>query len=147
MNVRCDSVLLIILCFILGYTLMQNYVTKYNIITDEDIERESFGKTKQIIYFSSPSCPHCTSFNSTWKRFVQQYMENSKVKLRMVSVGKDNGLIEKWNIDKFPTILAIDNDKLYAEFEGPRTYMNLVSFLNMFSTDHRLSSSSSFSYS
>lgn len=135
-----DSIVLIVLFFILGYLSIQRFVSNYDAITDNQIEKETYGKLKQIIYFSSPRCPHCSSFKPTWDRFVQQYKYNTFVKFREVGLGmnNENGLIDKWQIKQYPSILAIKNDKLYAEFEGPRTFRNLVSFLKMFSSDQRV---------
>lgn len=89
-------------------------------------------RTRQIIYFSSSHCGHCMQFQPIWDRFVQNYAyTNPNIQLIQIDTNQINyELVNMYNIQGFPTILATQNNQEIMKFTGPRTYANLIYFYN-----------------
>ena len=64
---------------------------------------------------------------------VYTYKHNTYATLRKVSSSTSEGsnLMNKYGVNKIPTILAVDTatNKVIAEFKAPRTIPNLIVFL------------------
>jgi thioredoxin domain-containing protein 5 len=72
-------------------------------------------------------CGHCKRFSPEWDTFVQTY--TGPVKLRKVDMSEAGDDLEKYNIRGFPTILIIDENGEYMDYDGPRTSEALTKFL------------------
>ena len=115
-------------------TLLIIAVTLYYLCSTKSIE--SYGSSRKILFFSSENCIHCKNFQPTWDQFVKTYQANSHIHLRKVNTNKHPELAQKYGINKFPTIVAVDKNKIIAEFNAPRTMRNLIVFLVKVSSMH-----------
>ncbi len=89
---------------------------------------ENFGNPATLTYYYMENCGHCKRFNPEWDTFVQNY--TGPVKLRKVEMNEAGSDLEKYNINGFPTILAVDENGDKKDYEGPRTAEGLTNFLN-----------------
>ena len=65
-----------------------------------------------------------------WQRFVKLNANNKKVKIETVEKDDAPELIQKYNVQGFPTIIAINDGKKVKEFDGERTVDDLQRFTN-----------------
>lgn len=89
---------------------------------------ENFGNPATLTYYYMENCGHCKRFAPEWDTFVQNY--TGQVKLRKVEMNEAGGDLEKYNINGFPTILAVDENGDKKDYDGPRTSEGLTKFLN-----------------
>lgn len=89
---------------------------------------ENFGNPATLTYYYMENCGHCKRFNPEWDTFVQNY--TGHVKLRKVEMNEAGGDLEKYNINGFPTILAVDENGDKKDYDGPRTSEGLTNFLD-----------------
>jgi len=89
---------------------------------------ENFGNPATLTYYYMENCGHCKRFAPEWDTFVQNY--TGQVKLRKVEMNEAGGDLEKYNINGFPTILAVDENGDKKEYDGPRTSEGLTKFLD-----------------
>ena len=88
---------------------------------------ENFGNPTSCTYYYMEQCGHCKRFSPEWDTFVQTY--TGPVKLRKVDMSEAGDDLEKYNIRGFPTILIIDENGEYMDYDGPRTSEALTKFL------------------
>tara|TARA_B110000037_G_scaffold19722_2_gene21133 strand:+ start:2835 stop:3224 length:390 start_codon:yes stop_codon:yes gene_type:complete len=89
---------------------------------------ENFGNPATLTYYYMENCGHCKRFAPEWDTFVQNY--TGQVKLRKVEMNEAGSDIEKYNINGFPTILAVDENGDKKDYDGPRTSEGLNKFLD-----------------
>lgn len=89
---------------------------------------ESFGNPATLTYYYMENCGHCKRFAPEWDTFVQNY--TGPVKLRKVEMNEAGDDLEKYNINGFPTILAVDENGDKKDYDGPRTSEGLTKFLD-----------------
>ena len=85
---------------------------------------------KRVILFHWKDCGHCKKMMPEWQRFVKLNANNSKVKIETVEKDDAPELIQKYNVQGFPTIIAINDGKKVKEFEGERNVDDLQRFAN-----------------
>ena len=85
---------------------------------------------KRVILFHWKDCGHCKQMMPEWQRFVKLNANNKKVKIETVEKDDAPELIQKYNVQGFPTIIAINDGKKIKEFEGERTVDDLQRFAN-----------------
>ena len=85
---------------------------------------------KRVILFHWKDCGHCKKMMPEWQRFVKLNANNKKVKIETVEKDDAPELIQKYNVQGFPTIIAINDGKLVKEFNGERTVDDLQRFAN-----------------
>ena len=85
---------------------------------------------KRVILFHWKDCGHCKKMMPEWQRF--QKLNANKKNISIETIEKDDApeLIQKYNVQGFPTIIAINNGKKVKEFEGERTVDDLQRFAN-----------------
>ena len=108
---------LIILTFILHFLFVR-----------QSSPMENFGNPATLTYYYMENCGHCKRFAPEWDTFVQNY--TGQVKLRKVEMNEAGGDLEKYNINGFPTILAVDENGDKKDYDGPRTSEGLTKFLD-----------------
>ena len=89
---------------------------------------ENFGNPATLTYYYMENCGHCKRFNPEWDTFVQNY--TGPVKLRKVEMNEAGDDLEKYNINGFPTIIAVDENGDKKDYDGPRTSEGLTKFLD-----------------
>jgi thiol-disulfide isomerase/thioredoxin len=95
------------------------------------ITKESFDYNphKELIFFSMPGCGHCKNFKPTWDLLEQNYGDIKEIKLIQVSSNEKPELVEKFEIEGFPTILYVKDNRKVSEYKGDRTYNDLEKFM------------------
>ena len=66
---------------------------------------------KRVILFHWKDCGHCKKMMPEWQRFVKLNANNSKVKIETIEKDDAPELIQKYNVQGFPTIIAIKMEK------------------------------------
>ena len=88
------------------------------------------GQGKEFTLFYWKDCGHCKKMMPEWQRFVKLNANNKKVKIETVEKDDAPELIQKYNVQGFPTIIAINDGKKVKEFDGERTVDDLQRFTN-----------------
>jgi len=91
-------------------------------------------KKYSLEYYYMDGCGHCEDFNKSgvW----EQLSSNNRDNLTLVKYNMKEKMdrVKKFNINGFPSIILVDvsdgKDKLISQFEGPRTYAKIESFVN-----------------
>jgi thiol-disulfide isomerase/thioredoxin len=87
-------------------------------------------KTKPILFlFSAKWCGHCHHFMPTFEKLKQEYVDDSKLKVLNIDEAKNRDLVEKYQIEGFPTLKLYDGKKLH-EYTGGRDINNIREFVN-----------------
>ena len=89
---------------------------------------EAFSNPKELIYFYMNGCGHCKTFSPVWDEFVNNY--TGTLKLNKYETKEAGGLIQKYGIQGFPTVILIDEQGNKKEFEGDRTVQGLEAFVS-----------------
>jgi len=84
---------------------------------------------KEMLFFSMPGCGHCDNFKPTWDLLVKNYGNVKDIKLIQVVSNEKPELVELFEIQGFPTILYAKDNRKVSEYQGDRTYDDLVKFM------------------
>ena len=97
----------------------------------KSITNESFDYNphKELIFFSMPGCGHCKNFKPTWELLVKNYGDIKDIELIQVSSNEKPDLVELFEIEGFPTILYVKDNKKVSEYKGDRSYEDLVKYM------------------
>ena len=95
------------------------------------ISYESFDYNphKEIIFFSMPGCGHCENFQPTWDLLMKNYGNIKSIKLIQASSNEKPELVKQFEIQGFPTILYVKDNKKVSEYKGDRSYEDLVKYM------------------
>ena len=88
---------------------------------------ENFGNPKTMYYFHMNGCGHCKKFSPTWDQFVAKY--RGSVQLKKMERAEAGNLLEKYEVQGFPTIILVDDKGQKKEFNDDRTVSALESFV------------------
>lgn len=84
---------------------------------------------KELILFTLDGCPHCDKMKPTWDLLKKNYGNNQYIKLIEVEGRNKPKLVELYNVNGFPTLLYVKDEKKQTEYNGDRSYEDLVKFL------------------
>ena len=73
-------------------------------------------------------CGHCKRFAPIWDDFSGKY--NGDIKLKKLERNEAGDMLDKYQIQGFPTILLLDEQGNKKVFEGERSISGLESFIN-----------------
>jgi thiol-disulfide isomerase/thioredoxin len=121
-KIDCWLGLLIFLFIILIFILYLNYNIK------DYIETNKNNNNITIYLFYAEWCPHCRNFMPEWNKFNQS-VDQSKVNIKMVNNCEEKFLCDKYNVDRFPTII-FDNGTNYDIYKGIMTAQYLNNYLS-----------------
>lgn len=141
---RYILILALIVFFIIGsYFLyfrlikpqMKSTEKGYDDIANRD---KNLNSNCEILFFNASWCPHCVKSKPEWEKFALEY-NGKKIKgYNVICTDVDcsdednemsNSLLQKYNIEGYPTIKVLMDDKV-VEFEAKITYDNLEEFVN-----------------
>ena len=98
--------------------------------TNDDID---YGTGKNLVLFYADWCGHCKNIKPVWDS-ASKKISNENVKMVKVNCGEDNSkhtqIVEKYNIQGFPTIKLLNNGKVEEDYNGGRSVNDLVKFVN-----------------
>ena len=112
-------VIIIIVRQLLHLVIYSNYLSSY---------LENFGNPKELVYFHMNGCGHCKRFSPVWQEFSDGY--KGDLKLKKLERNEAGDLLQKYEIQGFPTILLIDEQGNKKEFQGDRTIQGLEAFIS-----------------
>ena len=113
------AVLLIYVCWLLSK------LVRYSLFNAGYLE--NFGNPKTMYYFHMNGCGHCKKFSPTWDQFVAKY--RGSVQLKKMERAEAGNLLEKYEVQGFPTIILVDDKGQKKEFNDDRTVSALESFV------------------
>ena len=121
-------ILAIFLVFLLSYALFVSFKPKESY---EDMPLK-------IVLVHATWCSHCVAYvkSGTFLRtFNEQVKGKRNVEFEMLDYDKNKDVAEKYDINSFPTIIAVDGKgELLGKFEGDRNKpSDLVAFVDKFS--------------
>lgn len=111
--------IMIVIRYLLHLVIYSNYLSSY---------LENFGNPKELVYFHMNGCGHCKRFTPIWDEFSGKY--NGEVKLKKLERNEAGDMLDKYEIQGFPTILLLDEQGNKKVFEGDRSISGLESFIN-----------------
>ena len=78
-----------------------------------------------LVYFAIDGCKHCARLKP-----MMEYVAESAPELRVgrVDATAHNGIARTYSVNRYPTILLLDDDGLFYEFEGRRSPPGLIAF-------------------
>lgn len=110
------------------YQKYLKYKTKYqNLKLQFTGMRQNGGGEKTTIYlFKADWCGHCQGFKPTWEEISKEL--KGKYEFVTYDADKDKEILEKWNIQGFPTIIKKTGDKA-EEYIGERDKQGVIEFI------------------
>ena len=84
----------------------------------------------------SKTCPHCINMQSQWAKFISSVIKR-KIRANILEIDADllasikNPLINN-NVEGFPSLFVIKNNKFAASYNMERTAPNFLHFLNKY---------------
>ena len=104
---------IVIVCFVIMRIMKQRKI-------------EAFGTPSKMIYFYMNNCGHCVKFTPTWEKFVNEYQGDLKLeKIERADAGDQLSL---YGVSGFPTVVLVDENGEYKDFDGDRTVAGLTNF-------------------
>jgi len=111
-------IIMLIIRYLLHLVIYSNYLSSY---------LENFGNPKELVYFHMNGCGHCKRFTPIWDEFSGKY--NGEIKLKKLERNEAGDMLDKYEIQGFPTILLLDEQGNKKVFEGDRSVSGLESFI------------------
>tara|TARA_B100001093_G_scaffold520296_1_gene614429 strand:- start:10135 stop:10551 length:417 start_codon:yes stop_codon:yes gene_type:complete len=112
-------VIIVVIRYLLHLVIYSNFLSGY---------LENFGNPKELVYFHMNGCGHCKRFSPVWQEFTDSY--NGDLKLKKLERNEAGDLLQKYEIQGFPTVLLIDEQGNKKEFQGDRTIKGLEAFIS-----------------
>lgn len=84
---------------------------------------------KELLFFTLEGCGHCEKMKPTWNLLKKNYGNNGYIKLIEVKAKENQDLVQLYKVEGFPTLLYVKDEKKVSEYQGNRTYEDLVKFL------------------
>ncbi len=116
---------LAILALVIGGALGYSYIMGF-------FKTEHFGlsqTSKELVFFSMKGCGHCEEFQPTWDLLVTNYGNTEYIELVQVKQNEKPEIAEQYGVSSFPTIMSLTEGKKVKEYEGDRSYEDLVRFM------------------
>ena len=87
-----------------------------------------------LALFHAEWCGYCKKFMPTWEETVAQLNNTTtkngkKIKCVSVEADKNEAVVRKFNVNGYPTIMVLRNNKEPVTFDDERTTKNLASFV------------------
>lgn len=87
-----------------------------------------------LALFHAEWCGYCKKFMPTWEETVAQLNNKNtkngkKIKCVAVEADKNEAVVKEYNVNGYPTIMVLRNNKKPVTFDDERTTENLASFV------------------
>ncbi|CAO1626393.1 unnamed protein product [Sympodiomycopsis kandeliae] len=92
-----------------------------------------------LVEFYSPYCIHCKRFAPTFANLasIQEHLEEYKFKIRRVNCVASGDLCKDQGITGYPTLNLYLNGNKVEEYQGDRSFENLMAYTTAKSSDYR----------
>ena len=124
--------LLFLFCCLIAY-FMYKYIYKVNyskFLTNNEYGIKSNKKEGNLILFYTTWCPHCKSTLELWNTIKKNNNYNKySITFTEIDCDKDSTVANTYNIEEYPTIILIKNDKKYT-YEANLSKVTLDLFIN-----------------
>lgn len=100
-----------------------------------ELTTSNFGKTSEglwLLEFYAPWCGHCKKLAPTYERVATYFSEaksGSGVHVAKIDATEHPGLAGRFDVKGYPTLLLFRGGRKVADFSGPRTYENIVQWV------------------
>lgn len=98
-----------------------------------ELTTANFDQTGQglwLLEFYAPWCGHCKKLAPTYEKVANYFHEkNAGVHVAKIDATEHQGLASRFDIKGYPTLLLFREDRKVADFSGPRTYENIVQWV------------------
>ena len=102
------------------------YKAKYVHLKNNPPMRGGGDNDIEVLLFKAEWCGHCKRFKSTWDKLKENF--SNKYKFIAYDADNDKDIIEKYNVQGFPTIKFKKGDKV-VEYQGSRDIESLSSMI------------------
>jgi len=109
--------------FVFGNKSKENFEDQENFINVEN---------PKLIYFSSPYCSHCNTYNPIWEQLVIKLKENyPNVNFVKINAVENKRATDDYNINSFPSIIFENKEGKRITFDGDRNSLDdIKEFIN-----------------
>jgi len=116
-----------------------DFVTNKEYISKKNKDEYEASSRIDVMMFTADWCPHCKKAKPIWNEFAETYDEKvingHKINVKTVNCTNDNDaevkrLLDKYNIEGFPTIKAIKNGKVF-DYDAKPESGSLKQFLDV----------------
>jgi len=118
---------LIVLFYIYNYFLKEGFEC-----SPDEVDAHVQSEDKKLVLFYADWCGHCKTIKPVWKKAAEKANKKNK-RMVMIDVGgkspEQQELIEKYQIDGFPTIVVFQNGKP-EPYSGKRDVDSFLSALD-----------------
>jgi len=112
--------------------LMEKTSASTNDSGDDD-PKTVFSSTKPtMVLFYAPWCGHCNNMKPDYDELKNKYKKNPNKNVVMINCDEHKEFASKAGVQGFPTIRLYKNpkDDKYVDYNGPRTFKDMDSFLS-----------------
>jgi len=95
---------------------------------EQKLNMKGGGDKKTLALFKAEWCGHCIGFKETWNQLKN---ENKNINFITYDSEINKNEIKKYNIQGFPTIILLLNDKA-IEYVGPRSRDAIEEFIKQY---------------
>ena len=127
-------VILVVLFFILALqnlSMIENFESTPKTLNPDLLK----GDNKKLVLFYADWCKHCKNIKSDWDSASKVVNRDDNIKMIKINCGDNNNneqkkIMEKYEINGYPTILVLQNAKLISDYDGDRDKQSLIEFAN-----------------
>ena len=106
------------------------YKAKYNSLKKElNQHTVKSGGTDKLILLHANWCGHCTQFMATWNKIQQTNQKYPNVIFKSYEDAANRHIMNKYNVQGYPTIIFEKSDNTIIQFTGNRTETELQNFI------------------
>ncbi|KAL9656022.1 hypothetical protein ABK040_007642 [Willaertia magna] len=123
------SILSLAVLLVLAITLV--FAAEDNVVVidgknwDEKIKQKEY----TLVEFYAPWCGHCKQLAPEYAKLADQFLTNEKIAIAKVNGDEASELMQKFEIQGFPTLKLFKNGELFRDYDGERSAEAIASWL------------------
>lgn len=90
-------------------------------LTSSNFDTKIKEKEYTLVEFYAPWCGHCKQFEPEYTKLGEKMKDSEKIMIAKVNGDSEQSLMEKYEIQGFPTVKLFKNGEVYRSYEGQRT--------------------------
>jgi len=107
-------------------------------LTDDSFDRIVVESNKDVLVeFYAPWCGHCKSLAPEYEKLGTAFVNEENVVIARIDADQYKGRNAKYGVQGFPTLIWFSKDGKHSNYEGGRTLVDLVNFVNENAATHR----------